>query len=134
MLAAMRTDAKAFEAMLAGRPPAIAEVALKARALVLDVLPEVFEVVWAVQKNAGYGTGPKKLTEHFCWISPASAHVTLGFNYGTELADPNGLLEGTGKKFRHVKLATVTDVDRPALRALLAAATKHRVPPARPLE
>lgn len=130
----MRTDAKAFEAVLTGRSPAIAEVARKARALVLDVLPEVFEVVWAVQKNAGYGTGPKKQTEHFCWISPASAHVTLGFNYGTELPDPGQLLEGTGKKFRHLKLATVADVDRPAVRALIKAATTHRVPPAKPVE
>ena len=129
----MRTDAKAFEAILAGRSPAIAEVARKARALVLDVLPEAYEVVWAQQKNAGYGTGPKKQSEHFCWISPASAHVTFGFNHGAELADPNGLLEGTGKKFRHVKLAALADVDRAALRALLRAASKHRVPPARPL-
>lgn len=26
----------------------------------------------------------------------------IGFNYGTELPDPAGLLEGTGKKFRHL--------------------------------
>jgi len=129
----MRTDTKAFEAILASRSPAIAEIARKARSLVLDVLPEAYEVVWAQQKNAGYGTGPKKLTEHFCWISPASAHVTLGFNYGAELADPKSLLEGIGKKFRHVKLASLADVDRAAVRALLKAATKHRVPPAKPL-
>jgi hypothetical protein len=128
-----RTDAKAFDAILAGRSPEIAEVARAARSLVLDVLPEAYEVVWAQQKNAGYGTGPKKQTEHFCWISPAAAHVTFGFNYGAELADPKQLLEGTGKLFRHVKLASRGDVDRAALRALVRAATKHRVPTAKPL-
>ncbi|HEY1811301.1 MAG TPA: DUF1801 domain-containing protein [Kofleriaceae bacterium] len=129
----MRTDAKAFDAILAGRSPEIAEVARAARALVLDVLPEAFEVVWAQQKNAGYGTGPKKQTEHFCWISPASAHVTFGFNHGAELDDPKQLLEGTGKKFRHVKLASRADVEQAALRALVRIATTHRVPPAKPL-
>jgi hypothetical protein len=92
-----RTDAKAFDAILAGRSPEIAAVARAARLLVLDVLPEAYEVVWAQQKNAGYGTGPKKQTEHFC------------------------------------KLESRGDVDRAALRALVRAATKHRVPTAKPL-
>lgn len=132
-MATARTDAKAFKAIAASCTPAIAKLALRARALVLDVLPEVYEVVWAVQRNVGYGTGPKKQTEHFCWISPATAHVTLGFNYGVELPDPAKLLEGTGKLFRHVKLATLADLERPAVRTLIAAATRHRVPAPVPL-
>ena len=123
-----RTDAKGFAKVLEGRPPEIAKIAKQARALVLEILPESYEVVWTVQKNVGYGTGPKKQTEHFCWISPASKHVTFGFNYGAELPDPAGLLEGTGAKFRHVKLVSAADVARPELRALVTAATKHRVP------
>jgi hypothetical protein len=118
-----------FRRILAGVDPKVAKLALRARSLVLDVLPEAFEVVWVQQGNTGYGTGPKKLTEHFCWIMPATAHVTFGFNYGAELHDPEGLLEGTGRLFRHVKLASPSDVDRPALRALVEAATRHRVPP-----
>jgi hypothetical protein len=129
-----RTDDKAFRTILAGRPPIIAETALHARSLVLSLLPEVYEVVWTIQKNAGYGTGPKKQTEHFCWISPASGHVTFGFNYGAELPDPKRLLEGSGKLFRHVKLHTVADVDAAAFRALVTAAITHRVPPPLPLD
>jgi hypothetical protein len=130
----IRTDEKAFRAMVSGRPPIVVETALHARRLVLELLPEAYEVVWTIQRNAGYGTGPKKQTEHFCWISPAGAHVTFGFNYGAELPDPKHLLEGTGKKFRHVKLVTVADVDAPAFRALLRAAIAHRVPPPLPLD
>jgi hypothetical protein len=123
-----RQDAAAFSRMTS-KHPAVVALAESARALVIDVLPDVFEVVWLQQGNAGYGTGPKKQTEHFCWISPAKAHVSLGFNYGAELPDPKGLLEGTGKLFRHVKLRTEADVRAPALRKLLQSATKHRVPP-----
>jgi hypothetical protein len=124
-----RQDEAAFETIVATRSLAVGELAKRVRALVLDVLPGVFEVVWKQQKIAGYGTGPKKMTEHFCWIAPASAHVSLGFNYGAELPDPDGLLEGTGRLFRHVKLASKGDVEANSLRRLLVAATRHRVPP-----
>jgi hypothetical protein len=129
---ASRTDLAAFRAVVSQFSPEIAKLATRARALVLDVLPEAYEVVWAIQRNVGYGTGPKKQSEHFCWISAATAHVTLGFNYGAELPDPGKLLEGTGKLFRHVKLSSPVDVERPALRALVQAATRHRVPPPTP--
>jgi hypothetical protein len=37
-------------------------------------------------------------------ISPFKTHVNLGIVHGATLADPAGLLEGTGKVHRHVKL------------------------------
>lgn len=100
-----RTDATGFRAVLAGYSSDVTAIALAARSLVLSVLPEVYEVVWPIQRNIGYGTGPKKQTEHFAWIAPATSHVSFGFNYGAELADPARLLEGNGKKFRHTTSA-----------------------------
>jgi hypothetical protein len=84
---------------------------------------------FAKQRTAGYGTGPKKSSEQFCWITPHAEHVTLGFYYGAELLDPEGILEGTGRLMRHVKIARPADLDDPALRALIEVATTHRVPP-----
>jgi hypothetical protein len=124
-----RRDPAAFGRMVATHSADVLALAKGARALILDVVPGVFEVVWEQQGTAGYGTGPKKKTEHFCWIAPAKAHVSLGFNYGAELPDPAELLEGTGKLFRHVKLLSKDDLRKPALRKLIAAATRHRVPP-----
>ena len=124
-----RQDPKSFTAMLASQPADIAKLARAARALIVSVMPGVFEVVWVRQKVAGYGTGVKKKTEHFCWIAPQRAWVNLGFNYGSELPDPGGMLEGTGNKFRHVKIRTASDARRPGLKKLLVAASKHRVPP-----
>ncbi len=57
-----------------------------------------------------------------CAIAPFRAHVNLMFANGARLPDPAGLLEGTGKHARHVKLRTAADVDRPGVRALLEAA------------
>jgi len=46
--------------------------------------------------------------------------VNLQLANGALLDDPTGLLEGTGKRVRHVKLRSVDDVERPQLRNLLA--------------
>ncbi len=46
---------------------------------------------------AGYGIGPKKMSEHFCYIALNEDYVNFGFNQGADLPDPKGLLEGSGK-------------------------------------
>ncbi len=93
-----------------------------------QILPEVVEVAWVKQKNIGFGTGVKKNSEHFCWLMPATKHVTLGFNYGAELPDPAQLLEGSGKLFRHIKIRSTEQLSDPALIELLRFATSYRVP------
>ena len=64
------SSAAEFRGILADIPGPIAQLALKARALIFDVFPQTVEVVWQHQKTAGYGTGPKKMTEHFIWLAP----------------------------------------------------------------
>lgn len=59
---------------------------------------------------------------------PTKNHVNLGFNYGAELPDPEHLLKGTGKLFRHVKIRSADQLIDPALRALVRYATTYRVP------
>lgn len=58
----------------------------------------------------------------FAYVAAFRAHVNVGFFRGAELADPAGLLEGTGKRMRHVKLRPGRPVDTDALRALIVAA------------
>jgi hypothetical protein len=57
-----------------------------------------------------------------CFFMVGKYHVTFGFLRGTSLPDPAGLLHGTGKNVRHVKLHTAEDVKEPALRKLIEAA------------
>lgn len=122
------TDAE-FRGILEGRSEAVQEIALAARRLVFDVLPQAIEVVWPTQRSAGYGTGPRKMSDQFAWILPYDRHVALAFPYGVELDDPAGLLQGTGAKIRNVRLASRDDVARPELRRLLEDAVGHKVPP-----
>jgi hypothetical protein len=58
----------------------------------------------------------------FGYVNAFKAHVNVGFFRGAELADPEGLLEGTGKSMRHVKLSPERDVDSKALTALIKTA------------
>lgn len=101
------------------------EIAEALRTLIADVFPGVTEVAWEQQRVIGYGVGPKKMSEQFCYIAPQKNHVNLGFYYGADLEDPSGLLEGTGKSLRHVKIRSKNDVAKPAVRKLLQQASKY---------
>ena len=85
--------------------------------------------MWEKQKVIGYGTGPKKKSEHFCYINLYKSYINLGFNYGSELPDPSKLLEGPGRLFMHTKIKHKDDIYNPELRKLIQFATTHRVPP-----
>ncbi len=58
----------------------------------------------------------------FAYVNAFTAHVNVGFFRGAEIADPEGLLEGTGKFMRHVKLRPEGDVDAAALGSLIETA------------
>ena len=102
------------------------KLANELRKLISQVYPKVFEVPWPRLKVIGYGIGPKKSTEHFCYIGLFDEHVNLGLNHGLLLPDPEKLLEGAGKTFRHVKIETLEDVKHPGLKTLLKAAINER--------
>ncbi len=71
----------------------------------------------------------------FAYGDSFTSHVNVGFFHGALLDDPAGLLAGTGKRMRHVKVKPGHDVDATALRALIAAAyvdIKARLTPRRP--
>jgi hypothetical protein len=115
------------ERFLAPYSPAICELAWKARALVLEVFPDAIEQLDPPAKLIGYGfdRGYKGLV---CGIALHKAHVNLMFAQGAELPDPLGLLAGTGKRARHVKVQQPGDADRPGVRALLEAAVARKRP------
>jgi hypothetical protein len=58
----------------------------------------------------------------FAYVGAFSSHVNVGFFLGAELPDPDGLLEGTGKYMRHVKLRPAGDIDPGALLKLITTA------------
>ena len=110
-----------IDEFLSAYSPAVQAVAMAARALVLKVIPDALEQVDPPSKIVAYGYD-RTYAGLICAIAPFRSHVNLMFSKGTQLPDPAGLLEGTGKKARHVKLQSPADLDNPAVRTLLQAA------------
>ena len=77
---------------------------------------EVREVFHDGCANACFGDVP------FGYVNVFAAHVNVGFFQGAGLKDPAGLLQGEGKRMRHVKLRVGESVDGVALRELIEVA------------
>lgn len=58
----------------------------------------------------------------FVYVNAFKAHAAIGFYRGATLKDPAGLLEGNGKRMRHVKLRPGEPLDEAALAKLIKAA------------
>ena len=61
----------------------------------------------------------------FAYVDAFSAQANVGFYEGASLDDPAGLLEGAGKRMRHVKLRWEREVDAAALGELIVAAYRN---------
>ena len=120
----MSATQEAFATLLAQYSPPLRELAVEARALVRDVVPDAQEEVDGKDRLVGFTFLPGTYRGLFAALALQKSYVNLIFSKGVELMalDPEGLLEGTGKAARHVKNRSEDDLRRPALRKLLEAA------------
>jgi hypothetical protein len=103
--------------------PAITKLVLAARRLVLEEAAGAVELIYDAYSavSAGYSfTG--RPSDCCIYVAAYAKGANIGFWDGTSLPDPEGLLEGTGKRSRHVKIRSIPDLERPALRELIQAA------------
>ena len=80
--------------------------------------PEALEQIDTSAHLLGYGYA-RTYKHLICVISLNKDYVNLGFPRGADLPDPEKLLQGTGKKARHVKVFRREQIKAPALHALL---------------
>jgi hypothetical protein len=76
----------------------------------------------AAQEVIAYGSLAWKARKILAIVSASKTHITFAFERGAEFTDEHGLLDGVGKKTRHVKLKRPEDIDREALRSYIAQA------------
>lgn len=108
-----------IDAYVDQKPAELAGIAEKLRKLVKKTVADTKESVNPWKIPTFQSNGP------MCFFMVGKKHVTFGFLRGTSLPDPAGLLEGTGKNLRHVKLRTADDLGNPALRNLILAAARQ---------
>ena len=58
----------------------------------------------------------------FAYVNAFSSHVNVGFFYGADLFDKNGILEGNGKRMRHIKIKPGLKYDDAEIITLIEAA------------
>ena len=86
--------------------------------LVREACPDATETVQLGWKSVSFSRGGV-MKGSICSIGPHKEWVNLQFLQGTSLEDPDGLLEGSGKTMRHVKVRSVEEMDSEALSALV---------------
>ena len=91
-----------------------------------ELHPGGVETASRKERSVSWGFEGGKTACWYAYAMPHRAHVNLGFFHGVALPDPEGLLEGTGKRLRHVKLRDPAAATAPAIRALMAAARAER--------
>jgi len=102
------------------QPPGHAELLRRVRSLIHETLPGLRETVKWSYPCFGYGEkgmGIGSLASH-------SGHVNLQLSRGAEIADVDGLIEGTGKSIRHIKLRPGEPFPEDSLVRVLKAASR----------
>src|SRR5215831_7785612 len=92
--------------------------------------PTATELVYDNYNFFVIGLGPsERPSDCFISIAAASNGVGLSFIHGATLPDPAGILSGSGKQTRFVRLPSADMLQQPELQALLSgAAEQARVP------
>ncbi|HYE87740.1 MAG TPA: DUF1801 domain-containing protein [Vicinamibacterales bacterium] len=103
----------AIDAWVREQPPPLRAIAKQWFEVMRGCGDDVREVVHDDQPTACVGDCA------FAYVDAFTAHVNVGFFRGAELPDPAGLLQGTGKLMRHVKIKPGQVVDALALRRLI---------------
>lgn len=79
----------------------------------------------AAAEQIAYGIPTWRANKIFAFLSPSKTAITFGFTRGGEFDDRYGLLRGTGKRSRHLKLRSVADVNAVALRYYIRQAVRR---------
>ena len=105
------------EAFIRQAAPSVRPVLRQLRKLVLEALP-------GAEEEIKWGRPVYSLRGIVCYLAAAADHASLGFYRGVELDDPSGILEGGGKKLRHLKVYKQNDIQDSAFSHLLREAAR----------
>ena len=95
---------KSTDSWYASLDEEISPIALTLREVIHNAVPDVIEQI-------KWGTPVFDKNGIICALRSGKGFIALQFyDIGTSLADPKGILEGTGKKMRHVKVHSLNNI------------------------
>jgi len=99
---------------------AIRKLALAVRSVVLAELAPCHENMYDAYNAVSLGYGPTdRLRDGICHVAVYAKHVNLGFNRGSQMDDPDHILQGSGRWIRHISIKTSADLAKPEIRKYL---------------
>jgi len=113
-----------FAKLLDGAAPHVVATSNALRAAVKATLPNAVEQIDFGNRLLAIGRS-RAMRDLLFAIIPHTSHVNLQLADGADLPKPDGAIEGTGKRVRHVKVRSIEGVESPALRAAMAAQIAH---------
>jgi len=119
-----------MDAIIARRPPEMAKLTTAVLAKLRPRFPGAVELVYDKKNSLVIGFCPDERASNVInSIAVYRKWINLYFFEGDVLPDPEGLLQGAGAMVRYIRLESAADLDRPAVKALMAAALKCADPP-----
>ncbi len=119
------TKLASWEAVLAELEPDVAGAGRAIEAVLREALPEAVVSFDAADGLLAFGTTGAMRDLLFALI-PHASWLNLQLADGAVLDDPKGIVEGTGKRIRHVKLRSAKDATTTAVRAIVGAQIAFR--------
>lgn len=104
---------------------AVRELVRSARALILAVMPDTIEQFDPSANLIAYGLD-RSYKGLICGITLHKAYINIMLAQGASLPDPEGLLQGTGKLARHIRIERLADLEAPEIRRLLETALQRK--------
>jgi hypothetical protein len=128
-----QADRERLEKMIVRRSPEMAKLTKAVLAKLRPRFPGAVELVYDKKRGLVIGFCPDERASNVInSIGVYSKWINLYFFEGDTLPDPDGLLQGSGHTVRNIRITSAADLDRPAVKALMAEALKRADPPLNP--
>lgn len=108
-----------FQSLLDFKDPDLVHLFKDLREYILDLYPDCNELLYHTHALTAVFSISDKLSDAFCMLPIYTSHLNLGFNKGTLLKDPDGLLTGTGNLIRHIAIKDPGDYRNPKVNTLI---------------
>ncbi len=119
-----------LDKIIARRSPEMAKLTKAVLARLRPRFPGAVEMVYDKKNALVIGFCPdERASNAINSIAVYTKWINLYFFEGDSLPDPEGLLQGTGTMVRNIRINGADDLDRPAVKALMAAALECADPP-----
>ena len=115
-----KEDTKDLLKFIRPYPPEVQEMALWLREWVWNLYPDCNELIYDNYNAVAFGWSlTERLGHTFCSVALMAKYVHFGFYWGSEIADPDHILQGKGAQYRYLAVSRRSDFPKTYIKRLL---------------